>query len=218
MNVFKRLRDIISSNVNSALDKMENPEKMIDLSITELEDSILEMKTILAEKKAEANGLERALEETKKSISRWEERARLALGKSEEEMAKEAVSEKLRASDKASRLEESLNELRAILASLEESKIDAEKKLVEMKGKALTMKARARSAREKKKVSEITSLSENSKFEKRLAEISAKIDKWEALATSDPIHMEAKESKSYEELEKEDAIEKELQRLKESIK
>ena len=32
MNVFKRMKDIISSNINSALDRMEDPEKMIDLS------------------------------------------------------------------------------------------------------------------------------------------------------------------------------------------
>ena len=50
MNVLKRISDIVSSNINSALDKMENPEKMIDLSIRELEDALLRMRTDLREK------------------------------------------------------------------------------------------------------------------------------------------------------------------------
>ena len=47
MNVFKRLSDIIEANVNSALDRMEDPEKMIDLSIRELEDAIVKMRANL---------------------------------------------------------------------------------------------------------------------------------------------------------------------------
>ena len=39
MNTFKRLGDIISSNINSLLDRAENPEKMVDFSIRKLEDS-----------------------------------------------------------------------------------------------------------------------------------------------------------------------------------
>ena len=47
MSVLRRISDIVSANVNSALDKMENPEKMIDLSIRELEAAILKMRTDL---------------------------------------------------------------------------------------------------------------------------------------------------------------------------
>ena len=41
MNVFKRLSDIVSSNINSALDKMEDPKKMISLMIDEMEETAI---------------------------------------------------------------------------------------------------------------------------------------------------------------------------------
>lgn len=216
MNVFRRLGDIISSNVNSALDKMEDPEKMIDLSIKELEDSVLEMKAIYAEKSAELKGLEKSFEETKKCVTRWEERAKLALSKAEEEMAKEAVAEKLRLTEKARHIEESYDELKIILNSLEESRIEAQKRLDEMRIKSTELKTRAISAKEKKKVAEITNSSENAKFERRLAEISAKIDKWESYSSDPiPLYKVPKENhKTYEELEREAEIEKEIERLK----
>ena len=49
MNAFKRLGDIISANINSALEKAENPEKMIDLSIRKLEDTRTELRKTIAE-------------------------------------------------------------------------------------------------------------------------------------------------------------------------
>ena len=57
MNVFKRMGDIISSNVNSALDKMEDPKKMINLMITEMEDTEREIKVSIAEKSAELDSI-----------------------------------------------------------------------------------------------------------------------------------------------------------------
>ena len=95
MNVFKRMGDIISSNVNSLLDKMEDPEKMIDLSITKLEDAICEMKATIAEKSAERKRLESIVAERRAARDRWQERAKLAAEKNEDQMAKEALEERL---------------------------------------------------------------------------------------------------------------------------
>ncbi len=217
MNVFRRIGDIVSSNVNSLLDKMEDPEKMIDLSIKELEDSVLEMKAIYAEKTSELKNLERGAESARGASTRWEERAKLAIAKNEDEMAKEACAEKLRWEEKAKRLEESIQEIKIILSSLNDSRIEAEKKLDDMRVKSSELKVRAKSAKEKKKVAEITNSQENARFDRRLAEISAKIDKWEAYSSdSTPLYTKEQTHKSYEKLEEEDAIEKELERLKSS--
>ena len=215
MNVFRRIGDIISSNVNSALDKIEDPEKMIDLSIKELEDSVIEMKSIHAEKSAELKNLERTAEDTTAAIERWTQRAKLAIEKGEEEMAKEAVEEKLRLTDRSHRLSDSISEIKSILASLDESRCEAQERLDDMRIKSNALKAKARSAKEKKRVADITGSNENARYERRLAEINAKIDKWESYSSdSTPLYKSEKSHKSYEELERDDAIEKELAMLK----
>lgn len=218
MNVFKRIGDIISSNVNSALDKMEDPEKMIDLAITKLEDGISELKATIVEKSAEKKKIETIVAERKAMRDRWQDRAVLAAQKNEEEMAKEALSERIRLDSMIRSDEDNLTSITALLESLRTSKDEAEEKLLAMRSKSAELKARARSAKNKIKVNNIVSNNENAKFEKRMAEIRAKIEKWECQADEGYVPPKKEEgAKSFEELEKEATIEAELQKLKESI-
>lgn len=216
MNVFKRIGDIVSSNINAALDKMEDPEKMLDLSIREMEDAINEIKCKEAEKSYEIRALEKALKDKRDAIERWKERAELAAGREMDDMAREAISEKLRLSDEIRRDEEALSALKNLVDELKSRRCEAEEKLKRMKEKASELRAYAKSAKEKKKAADIVSKSDGMKYERRMAEIRAKIDKWEAEADASLKAEPAKEEKpTFEELERQDAIEKELKALKE---
>ena len=79
MNVFKRIADIFNSNVNSVLDRIEDPAKMINLMITELQDTHTKARSSAAARKAEKASLITEKNELTKAIERWEERARLAV-------------------------------------------------------------------------------------------------------------------------------------------
>lgn len=217
MNIFKRIGDIVSSNVNSALDKMEDPEKMIDLSIRQLEDSIDEMRVLLSEKKSEQAKIENSIKESENLAARWNERARLAVEKDLDEMAREAIGEKRKIENTLEVERSAKSELDYLVGKLEENLADAKGKLADLKSTSGALKARAQVAKERLKVNKKANVDETASYSRRLEELKLKIERWESEAD---IHHEdlkknaERQTPSFEELEKDSAIEKELEELK----
>ena len=119
MNTFKRIGQIFSSNVNHALDKLENPSKIIRYSITKMEDTLAKAKESAAETRCNIKGREKALEEYNAATTRWEIRAQMAVKNGKDDLAKEAIAEKQRSAARAKAVEEELTTLRSIQASQE---------------------------------------------------------------------------------------------------
>ena len=61
MGVFTRFKDIIGSNINSMLDRAEEPEKMIRLMIQEMEETSVELKAACAGLMADQKRIAREL-------------------------------------------------------------------------------------------------------------------------------------------------------------
>ena len=105
MGVFSRLRDIINSNINTMLEKAEDPEKLIKLMIQEMEDTLVEIKATCAGAMAQARKVSRALDQTRQRVREWEDRVTLAVQKERDDLAREALVQKRRLQDYAEALE-----------------------------------------------------------------------------------------------------------------
>ncbi len=215
MNVFKRMSDIVSANINDVLDKIEDPEKMINLMISEIEETVISLKASIAEKEGARTTLSRQIKECEEAVKRWNERARLAVEKGSDELAREAIKEKLALNRQSTSLKESLSTLDSIIASLKEQLSKAVSKLEEMKEKRDSLASRAAAAKEKMKASQTLSKSESSDFAHRFEELQARIEKWEAEAE---VATENVTAKTFEQMEAERDIEAELKALKEKAK
>ncbi len=215
MNVFKRIHDIFSSNVNHALDKMEDPAKMIRYTIVEMESSLAKAKESAAATLATIKAREQELSEQKAAVGRWDVRAQLAVKNGKDDLAREAISEKQAAGSKVKALETEIAELRNISASQEGQIAKLTEKLNEVKSKERTLVARAEHAKEKIKIEKQISATDCGAAIKRFNEMEEKVERLEAEA--------AVASKNYEneskftEMEVNSSVDKELEELKEKL-
>ena len=212
MNAFKRIHDIFSSNVNHALDKLENPSKMIRYSITQMEETLEKAKESATETLCTIKGREKALTEYKAAETRWEIRAQMAVKKGDDELAKEAIAERQSVATKIKELEEELVTLKEISASQQVQITKLTEKLQEVKAKERTLVARAEHAKEKIEMEKQINSFDCSDAVKRFNEMEEKVERLEAEA-SVASHATKVES-SFANMEQDASIEAEFNELK----
>ena len=153
MGIFSRMTDIINSNINAMLDQAEEPEKMVRLIIQEMEDTLVEVRSssarVLADRKAAARRLERVREEA----DAWEGKARLALAKGREDLARAALQEKGAIEEEVRVVQAELETTDEHIAQLGEEVTQLQQKLddARAKQKALTMRSKTVESRIKVK-------------------------------------------------------------------
>ena len=207
MGIFTRFKDIVNSNVNSLLDKAENPDKMLKLMIQELEDTIIELKADCSSKMAEEIQYTRKVEEQKALLVRWENRAILALDKNNEELAKEALVQKRNETFRLEKLE-------SLKSSCSDSIVKYKEEISILEEKLTSLKARYKEVKEREEKVSINNSyrhsddSINSKFE----DLEYRVDR---LFSEKEFKIKKTTESSFESLEEEEAIEAELKRLKE---
>jgi phage shock protein A len=123
MGIFTRFKDIVGSNINSMLDRAEEPEKMIRLMIQEMEETLVELKASCAGLMADRKRIIRERDQLHARIDLWENRAQLAMEKGREDLAREALGEMLGAQRDVEGLE---REVERFTVLIEQSREDIE--------------------------------------------------------------------------------------------
>jgi phage shock protein A len=183
MGVFTRFRDIVSANINAMLDKAEDPEKMIKLMISEMEDTLIELKSSCAGVIAERKKVERKLEEMREKADLWRDRAALAVTKGRDNLAREALIEKRRFARLVETLESEVKEYVTLIEKYHEDMAELENKLTAAKEKKRVLVERHKSAVSSKRAQEEIRRSTGAEAIARFDKLESRIERMEAEAT-----------------------------------
>jgi phage shock protein A len=138
MSIFSRFTDIINANINSLLEKAEDPEKIIRLMIQEMEDTLVEIRSAAAKCIADRKEQRRYAEFLEREKDGWAKRAELAVRQGREDLARAALAEKQALNDE---IEQTANETRMLDEQLEKFNSD----ITQLQSKLTDAKTRQRS-------------------------------------------------------------------------
>ena len=183
MGIFSRMSDIINSNLNALLDSAEDPEKMIRLIIQEMEDTLVEVRSSSARVLADRKTAARRLESTEAEAAQWEAKAKLAISKGREDLARAALQERRLIEEELAAVQEELAATDEHIAQLndEVAKLQAKLNDAKAKQKAILMRSKTVQSRiQVKRQTHRTELDEAftkfDRFERRVDQLEGQLD------------------------------------------
>jgi len=214
MGVFSRLSDIINANLNSLLDKAEDPEKIVRLMIQEMEDTLVEVRSAAAKVIAERKERERQLKLLDDEQADWEQKAELALRKGREDLAKAALSHKAALTDQGQQVTRDLGVLGDNLTKLNDDIAKLQAKLQDAKARQRTIVIRAQNAHTSLKARTQIHSAKIDDMLNRFDYAERRIDAVEAQAESLDLGRAKSLNQAFVDLEAEERINSELEALK----
>jgi phage shock protein A len=94
MGIFSRIATLIKSNLNDLISRSEDPEKMLNQIVVDMNEQLVEARKQVASSIADEKRLEKQAHEETNKAAEWERRAMLALRANDENLAKEALARK----------------------------------------------------------------------------------------------------------------------------
>ncbi|EHB5525997.1 phage shock protein PspA [Vibrio cholerae] len=219
MGIFSRFADIVNSNISALLDKAEDPEKMIRLIIQEMEDTLVEVRTNSAKAMADKKELARKVGSIEQQLEDWQNKATLALTKQREDLARAALIEKQKLQHvlkglhtEQTLVEETIEKLTGEIGKLET-------KITETRAKQQALAIRSQAASHRRDVQRHLHAGRSEEAMAKFEQFSRKVDELEAEAD---LYAQSGQARSLEqefaELQAQDEIEKELNKLKAQMK
>jgi phage shock protein A len=144
--VFSRARDIFAANMTELLDRAEDPARMIRMIILEMEETLVEVRATAARSIADIKELRRAVTRLEEIQANWTAKAELALSKDRDDLAKQALVERQKASEMADGLCEEIVQLEQVLRGYEADIGKLQGKLREARARQNAIQARFESA------------------------------------------------------------------------
>lgn len=147
MGLFDRIGRVVKANLNDMVSKAEDPEKMLEQSIMDMQEDLVQLRQGVAQAIAAQKRTEQQYNQNQNEATKWERNARLALEKGDENLARQALERKKTYAETANSLKAQLDSQVGQIDTLKRSLIGLESKISEAKTKKDMLKARISAAK-----------------------------------------------------------------------
>ena len=154
MGLFDRLSRIVKANVNDLVSKAEDPEKVLEQAVIDMQEDLVQLRQAVARAIASQKRTEQQYNKNQQEANTWQQRAQLALSKGDENLAREALTRKKSFNDTAATLKAQLDQQSNNVDTLKRNLIALESKIAEAKTKKDMLKARANAAKAQRQLQE----------------------------------------------------------------
>ena len=217
MSVFSRMSTIFKANVNDALTKAEDPEKVLNQITIEMNEQLVDTKQKVAAAIADEKRLQRQYQETAEQAKGWEEKATIAVEKERDDLAREALARRNEAQQLVDEYKIQWDKQRQAVDQLKEHLRTLELKIGEAGRKKQLLIARQKRANAQKQIHETMAGMKDSgafdtfdRMEQKVGDMEARADAAAEMADfeRDPLEDE------FAALEKNDNVDDDLAALK----
>ncbi|MGK7875292.1 MAG: PspA/IM30 family protein [Xenococcaceae cyanobacterium] len=192
MGLLERIWRVIRANINSLVNEFEDPEKVLEQAVMDMQQDLISIRQALAQAIATQKRTERQMAQNQATAEQWRRRAQLALEKGDENLAREALVRRQSYQNNTQALQAELEQQSGIINKFKQDMRTLESKISEAKRKKDMYIARARSAVASQKIQELagnintgSSLNAFERMEEKVMELEAQSEVMGKLGTDD---------------------------------
>ena len=182
MGLFDRFRRVVQSNINEMITKAENPEKMLNQLIMEMNEQLIESKKSVASAIADEKRLQRQLIEQRRNSELWEQRAMDAVRAGKDDLARQALVRKQEHAEYVGSYQEQYDAQHTSVEQLKNSLRQLQQKIEEASRKKNLLIARAKRAEAQQRIQATISATGNTSAFDAFDRMATKVEEAEAQA------------------------------------
>ena len=182
MNMFNRFVKVVSSNINNVISNLEDPEKILDQAVTDMQKDLVKVRQSYAEISATQKRSLKQRETADSLAADWYKRAQLALEKGDEALAREALSRRQLQTEVSESLSKNIKLQEDAIETLYSSMMALQEKIEDAKREKDMMIARAKTAKTAVQVNDMLNTVTGSTSMDAFERMKAKVESLEAQA------------------------------------